>query len=131
MREVKFDVEAELPIVEVRIRGKQGSRMLRLVFDTGAGNTQVHTPRIEAVGYSAIDALGLMSVEGPAGDSMEGYLIALKGLSVFGKNFANVQIGVYDSDNFTKYGIDGLLGFDIIKQLHIEMNGPKGTLKVF
>ncbi len=131
MRIVKFDPGSELPIVEARIRGKQGSRSLRLVFDTGAGSTQIHTARIEAIGYSAIDALGVMSVEGPAGDSKEGYLISLRKLSLFGKNFEDVQIGVYDFDNFAQYGIDGLLGFDVIKQLHLEMDGPKGVLKVF
>ena len=131
MRIVKFDPSSELPIVDARIRGRQKSRALRLVFDTGAGNTQIHTARIEAIGYSAIDALGLMSVEGPAGDSKQGYLISLKILSLFGKNFEDVQIGVYDFDNFAQYGFDGLLGFDVIKQLHLEMDGPKGVLKVF
>lgn len=62
MRIVKFDPGSELPIVEARIRGKQGSRSLRLVFDTGAGSTQIHTARIEAIGYSAIDAVALRTV---------------------------------------------------------------------
>ena len=29
------------------------------------------------------------------------------------------------------FGIDGLLGFDLIKQMHFELNGPQGLLKIF
>lgn len=72
-----------------------------------------------------------MSVEGPAGDSKEGYLISLKSLSVFGRSFSELTVGVYDFDNFVQYGIDGLLGWDVIKQFHLEMDGPKGVLKIF
>ena len=42
-----------------------------------------------------------------------------------------LPVAVYDFDNLEQHGIDGLLGFDVIKQLHLEMNGPKGELVIF
>ena len=36
----------------------------------------------------------------------------------------------YDFDNFKEQGIDGLLGFDVIKELDIELKGREGLLIV-
>jgi len=131
MRIVHFDPLQEFPIIEAMIKGPKGSRRIRLVFDTGAGNTQVDTGRMEAIGYSARNAEARISVEGPAGDIKEGYLVKTHGFSFFGKNVSDLSVGAYDFDNFSKYGIDGLLGWDVISKLHLEMEGPAGILKVF
>lgn len=45
--------------------------------------------------------------------------------------FKKMEIAVYDFNNLEAEGIAGLLGFDVIKQLHLEMNGPKGELIIF
>jgi len=70
-------------------------------------------------------------VHGPTGDEQEGYLVRAQKLKVFGKVFADVEIGVYDFDNFSQFGIDGLLGWNVIRQFHLEMDGPEGILKIF
>lgn len=72
-----------------------------------------------------------MSIQGPAGDSQAGYVLTIQNLTVLGSNFQNIRVGAFDFDNFALDGIDGLLGFDVIKQLHLEMDGPKGILRVF
>ena len=131
MRIVHFDPLQEFPIIEAKIKGSKGARRIRLVFDTGAGSTQIDTGRMEAVGYSAKNAQAYISVEGPAGDIKEGYLVIAHGFTFFGRHISNLPVGVYDFDNFSKYGIDGLLGWDVIRQLHLDMDGPNGMLKVF
>ncbi len=130
MQIVHFDVTQDIPVVDARIYGPRGSQTVRLVLDTGAGTTQIDTALAEDLGYSVSDATRQIQVQGPAGDSQDGYQISLKRLSLFGRKFTDTAVGVYDFDNFDQYGIDGLLGFEIIKQLHLEMDGPKGLLKI-
>ena len=40
-------------------------------------------------------------------------------------------IAAYDFDNFSDSRIVGLLGYDLIKEFHFEVNGPNGELVVF
>ncbi len=130
MRIIQFNTEAELPIVEARVHGPNGSQRVRIIFDTGAGNTQLDTALVEDLGYSASNALDIINIQGPVGDVQEGYLIELNQLGLFGIKFCNIKLGVYDFDNFDCLGIDGILGFDLIKQLHLEMIGSEGILKI-
>ena len=130
-REYQFDPRQDLPIVEVLIVGSLSPRRIKLVFDTGACATQIDTGVIEEIGYCAADGIGLMSVEGPAGDRADGYLIRPQRLGLLGRQIERPTIGVYDFDNFSQYGIDGLLGWDIIRTLHLEMDGPQGKLTLF
>jgi hypothetical protein len=66
------------------------------------------------------------SVLGPAGDEQPGYLIRLETLSVLGLRFRDLPIAVYDFENFGRYQIDGLLGFDVIRWLRLELDGTAG-----
>jgi hypothetical protein len=86
---------------------------------------------METMGYSITDISNVISIHGPAGDEQEGYLVSAQSLIIFGRSFENVAVGFYDFDNFSKYGIDGFLGWDIIRLFHIEMNGPSGLIKIF
>ena len=112
----------------MRVHGKRKASKVHLVFDTGSGITQLDTSIIENIGYSARDANQLMRVHGASGESMEGYVLCIKRIVLFGREFRDVPVLCYDFDNFPE--IDGLLGFDLIKELHIEMDGPKGILKI-
>jgi predicted aspartyl protease len=131
MRLIQFDRTQAIPVVDSRIFGPSKNRKVGLVFDTGSGITQVDTEFIERIGYSARDAEYVRGVQGAIGGVQEGYVVRLKKLSVFGVDFQDLPVLVYDFDNFKEQGIDGLLGFDVIKQLHVEMDGPQGVLKVF
>ena len=70
-------------------------------------------------------------VQGAVGGVQEGYVVRVAKLSVFGIDFQNLPVLVYDFDNFKEQGIDGLLGWDVIKAFHLEMDGPNGLLKIF
>ena len=131
MQKFRFDLEQQIPLVPVRVFGPRTSKLVWFIFDTGSGPVQINTPIIETLGYSASDAHGLVESHGPAGPMQAGYALTLANLNTLGKNFNEIVVGVYDFDNFADMPIDGLLGFDVIKQLHLEMNGPAGELLVY
>ncbi|MGA8347577.1 MAG: retropepsin-like aspartic protease [Isosphaeraceae bacterium] len=131
MQVIQFDRTQAIPVVDLRIFGPNKHRKVGLVFDTGSAITQVDTEFIERIGYSARDAVHVSGVQGAVGGVQEGYVVRLAKLSVFGIDFQNLPVLVYDFDNFKEQGIDGLLGWDLIKQLHVELVGPGGILKVF
>ena len=130
MREVRLDSSWEIPRVEV-ILGSGLKRTIRasLVFDTGAGLTQLDVGLVERLGYSALDALEIRRVKGAVGESVEGYVVQVLKLNILGKVVSNVPVFAFDFENFP--GIDGLLGWDVIKQLHLDMDGPEGVLRIF
>ena len=129
MREVRFDTDVIIPTVEALFPGPHKSRHAQLVFDTGAGMTQLDVKLLEYAGYSAANAIGTGRVTGATGaESVEGYIIELPKLIVFGVPVEKVSVLAYDFDNFP--GIDGLLGFDVIKRFHLEIDRPKGVLKI-
>ncbi len=131
MRIIKFDRCQEIPVVEAIVFGPRKYERVKLVFDTGCGTTQLDTNIVESLGYSASNALARTVIKGPSGDTQEGYLVAVKDFKLFGRYFSDLRIGVHDFDTFEVFNINGLLGFDIIKQLHLELNGLAGELRVF
>ena len=131
MKTVRFDRSQDIPIIDAGLKGAHEDGRARLVFDTGSGLTQIDTALMEELGYTAKDGIGTYHIQGHAGEELPGYKVCLRTLSVFGRRIENLIVGVIDFDNFSHFGISGLLGFDVIKELHIEMNGPRGILKVF
>jgi len=127
----KFDPDQEIPVVTALIRGPRTAQKVRLVFDTGSGITQIDTGVIDDIGYSVASAEYVTNIRGPIGDTQPGYVLPTESFTIFGLIFKNLKVGAFDFDNFAAYDIDGLLGFDIIKQLHLEMNGPQGELRIF
>ena len=86
---------------------------------------------MEELGFSAKDGINAYQTKGPAGEALSGYKVEVKALSLFGRRIDNLVVGVIDFDNFSHYGISGLLGFDVIKDLHLEVDGPNGLMTVF
>ena len=131
MQVISFDRTQDIPVVDVIVSGPRSYERVRLVFDSGCGKTQIHTGVMESIGYSARLATRRITVRGPVGDEVEGYVVELQDFKLFGHSISGLEVGVYDFDNFSNFGIDGLLGFDLIKQMHFELNGPAGILKIF
>ena len=129
MRTIKIDQSQDVPEIKALIAGPRSQQRVNLIFDTGAACTQIDTGLIEDVGYSVSDATEVMRVLGATGAAQEGYIVEVQSISFLGKKVENARVGVYDFDNFP--GVDGLLGWDVIQQLHVELNGPEGILKVF
>jgi hypothetical protein len=130
-RLIRFDLAQDIPVVDAVLQGPRDGARARLVFDTGAAVTQLDTGFAEELGYSARDATEVTSVLGPAGDQQYGYLVRVQALSVLGHRFVDLAVAVFDFDIFTRYQIDGLLGFDVIKSLRPEPAVPAGILTVW
>lgn len=130
MRLIRFDRSQEIPIVDALLVGRSKNERVRLVFDSGCGTTQIHTGVIKSIGYTIKDSKRTTSVQGASGDSQEGFLLGIRELNLFGLPFNDVDVAAHDFSNFSRYGIDGLLGFDIIKRLRFELDGPEGLLKI-
>ena len=131
MKILKIDKDEPLPLVYAVIKGKRKERRVRLVFDTGAFMTQLSTMVVEELGYSARDGISEVVARGPSGPLDHGYTLKVGDFHVLGGRFSNLEIAAFDFNNLQADKIDGLLGFDIIRQLHLELNGPKGQLIVF
>ena len=131
MEVIQFDRQSPLPIIDARIYGPRKSHKVRLVFDTGAQFSIIDTGLIEDIGYSARDARHVSCVLSASGASQDGYLLEIKALGFFGRKRRGVFVGAFDFEHFVQFGANGLLGFDLIKQLHLELDGPHGVLKIF
>lgn len=131
MREFKIDPLQDIPTIDAVLKGRLGSARTKLVFDTGAARTQFHTPVIEALGYSASNASGIVSVAGPSGPAQQGYLFQVQSIRVLGVEFNNIEVAALDFDNFSEEGLEGLLGWDLIKHLHLEMDGASKILRIY
>lgn len=131
MRVIHFDRSQEIPIIVALVIGRLKYERVRLVFDSGCGTTQIHAGVIKSIGYSERDAKRTTYTQGAAGDRQEGFILSIKELQVFGKPFTELDIAAHDFSRFSRHGIDGLLGFDVIKQLRFELDGPQGIIKLF
>ena len=130
MLQIDLDRDWDIPIVKVILGGVQKKTARgALVFDTGSAVTQIDVELIETLGYSARDAVGTSTVKGATGEAVQGYLLPMSSLFLFGIQFRDVMVLTYDFKNFP--GVDGLLGWNIIQTLHLEMHGRQGWLKIF
>lgn len=130
-RTYKFNRSTRTPLISGSVFGNTLSSRVRLVFDTGAAITQLSTRIVEGLGYSARDGVNAAVMTGPTGPLETGYSLHVRKLSVLGKTFSLPLVAAFDFDHLDKAKIDGLLGFDLIKEFHLELNGRDGELIVF
>lgn len=131
MRSFHFNPKTRAPIVTALITGPRGTRKVRLIFDTGAEITQFHAGTIHKIGYSMSDAISKASMIGAGGVEGDGYVVNLQKLFVLGSKVEAFMVGVFEMKHLNAQRLDGLLGWDVIRQLHLDMDGPNGVLKVF
>src|SRR5512135_2547869 len=113
--------------------GARFRRMNRisLVFDTGAVLTQIHTATLHRLGYGSSHHVKEAVMVGASGERHVGVLIESEKIFTLGNKIEKLLLGSFDFSELAEGGIDGLLGWDIIRLLHLEMVGPAGILKVF
>ena len=131
MQEIEIDRDADIPIIDVHIRGPRRTHRVRLVFDTGSVLTQLSNNLVESIGYTAADGEHVINLSGATGETQAGYSVRIAGLSFFGRRFRNVLVGSMDFEHLSRSRIDGLLGWDVIKELRLELDGPNGKLLVY
>lgn len=126
-----FNPRARAPIVSALVTGPKGTRKVRLIFDTGAEQTQFHADTIRKVGYSRRNVIAKANVIGVGGVESEGYVINLEKLFVLGSRAEGLNAAVFEMKHLNSRRLDGLLGWDVIRAFHLEMNGPEGILRMF
>ena len=131
MRTFEIDADEDVPTVTGLVKGPDRAKRVSLVFDTGCEVTQFHIPILEAIGYSAANATAIASMAGVSGPTQQGYRLKLGHLRVLGIDFKNVEVAAFDFENFVERGMEGLLGYDIIRTLNLKLDGPKRLLTVY
>lgn len=130
-RSFRFSPEENSPIVSALVTGAKATRRIRLIFDTGAAMTQIHTATMAKIGILSSDKVSRAVAIGVGGKASEGYIAEVRKFFVLGAKIENIKIAAFTMDYLDEEGIDGLLGWDIIRNFHLEMNGPEGLLKIF
>jgi len=130
MRNYRIRSSFGLPMVSAVIVGPKGASRVELVFDSGAANTQLHIGTLRAIGFSFDKRAPDISVRGVTG-RQQGFSCRIERLHLLGKKHQQLSTIAFDFSDWAEGGIDGLLGWDLIEQLHIEMDGPHKTFKVF
>lgn len=131
MHNFKFNPRASAPIVTALIKGPKRTRKLRLIFDTGAEMTQFHSATMQEIGYSKSEAIANANVIGVGGVESAGYVVRLHKLVVLGAETGSFNVAVFDMQHLSSRGLDGLVGWDVIRAFHLEIDGPNGLLTVF
>ena len=131
MREYHFDPEGELPMVRAVLKGPTQQKLVMLVLDTGCSVTQIHHEVLSIVGCGPNKATESITIAGVTGPGDSGYRVTLPGMKVLGARIMNPSIAGVDFSKWADSGIEGLLGWDLIRKFHLDMDGPNGILKVF
>lgn len=120
-----------LPLVSAVIVGPTGASRVELVFDSGAVLTQLHLGTLESLGFQFKRRKPDLKMKGVSGNPQEGYSCQAKRFHLLGRRHDELLIGAFNFADWAEHGIDGLLGWDLIQKMHLEMDGPRGSLKIF
>lgn len=101
-----------------KIFGPTGMRNIRLVFDPGSFRTIIKTRLTDSLGYQATAKSKRITTTSVIGKEY-GYTLTLKKLSILGFEFNDVEIAGFDLPE--KYGIDGLLGLDLLEKFEVTL----------
>jgi hypothetical protein len=126
-----FSPKAPWPIVRCVLTGPKGALSARLVLDSGAHSTQINRGTMTALGFQEKDRTREAFAVGVGGAREGGYEIIVPRFFALGSRFENTPISVFEMAYLERDRVDGLLGWDLIRLFHFEMDGPNGLLKVF
>ena len=131
MREFKFIPNEDTPIVRALLVGPKRSIKARLILDSGAGRTQIRESTARSLGFTDAQRVATARLVGVEEEVVTGPIYNNKIVYVLGQRFEDVKIAAFPMKHLEKEGIDGLLGWDLIKKLHFELDGPLGVLRIF
>ena len=119
-----FSRREGLCVLGAQITGPSTVKSVELVLDTGAVYTTL-TPGVAEgrLGYSRQGARA--TVIRTAVGNERGYLIKVAQITVLGLVFRNVAVNVADLG----YGVDGLLGLNILDQLNYEVRSREFEIR--
>jgi len=114
--ETHFELTAKLINVYAIVVGPAGRSPCQLVIDTAAVYTTLASHFAERIGISNEHATRSTVIRSAVADE-HGFLVNLDQLTTLGLAFRNVEANVADLG----YGIDGLIGMNVLGQLNFEV----------
>jgi hypothetical protein len=125
---IDFDPAEREVWVPAWLHGPLGIRQVTCLWDPGASITIVNTPVLDALGYSAKMGKVRRGTWGVGGDRLPGYTLDVR-LDVFGEELNPHEILAQDilPDHF---GVEVLLGMDLVPGRMFTLDGIQGTLTV-
>jgi predicted aspartyl protease len=125
----RFDHARDLIIVEGRVWGPAArqSRSLRLVLDTGAGETIIVPEVLDALGYSPRHGEERTVIRSAVGRE-EGYMIRVARFATLQHHATEFRIHAHDLPE--GWEIEGLIGLSFLRQLNYEIRSREGRILV-
>ena len=115
MANFQYELLKGVPFVKAIVTGRSLQFRGRFVVDTGAAMTIIRTPKIDALGYSALDGTSRFSTESVIGKE-DGYCLKVEAFEIFGMKFENLEVGALDLP--AHYNIDGLIGMNVLSKFN-------------
>ncbi|MCC7243312.1 MAG: aspartyl protease family protein [Acidobacteria bacterium] len=129
MKVTTFDPGGDLIIVSGRVWGLATDPIeLRLVLDTGAGETIIVPEVIDDLGYSAREHGEQIAVMRSAVGHEHGYMIRVARFACLGLQETSFRVHAQDLPE--GWGIDGLVGLSFLRQLNYEIRSREGRILV-
>lgn len=113
-----YDPTKDLIHIPGKIVGPLGEQNLRFAFDTGSYLTIVNTCLTDSLGFRASDGIRRVSTGSVAGKEW-GYMLTLQRLSILGFEFRGFEVACFDLPE--QYGIDGLIGLDLLEKFEVTL----------
>lgn len=121
---IPLEIDNNIILMRVSVNN---STPLKLIFDTGASHTILHSRRGSELGLKPEE-----QVSGTAtGGRIEGSLTSGVSLKVAGAEVSNQQIGLIDFPVPPGFEFDGVIGYDFIKEFVIEIDYLKKTMNLY
>src|SRR6185295_18571193 len=124
---VPFELANDLIVLKVRVNS---SRPLHFIFDTGASISVMDPQSAKALGLRAKGKLNLDAT----GGSVQSGLIGPVSLSLVGVTVFKQPLATIDLDAFAPlfgYKIDGVIGYDFIKNFVVEIDYAASLLNLY
>jgi hypothetical protein len=124
---IPFDLEDNSIFIRVRVNG---SRPLRFIFDTGAGLTILNARTARELGLKASGT----TLKGSAvGGQISGDVFKGVSLSVPGVTASNQMVGAvsFDSVPCEMRSVDGIVGYEFIKEFVVEINYSRRVINLY
>lgn len=113
-----YPANEDVVLLPGKIQGPLRNQNIQIVFDPGAYRTIIKTRLTDSLGYQAIGRGKKITTSSVIGKEY-GYTLKLQKLSILGFDFQDVEVASFDLPE--EYGIDGLLGLDLLEKFEVTL----------
>lgn len=121
---IPVEIDNNIILMQVRING---SKPLRLIFDTGASHTVISSQRTAELGLKTEGHASGTATGGP----VEGSFIRGVSLSVQGAEVTNQLVGSFQIPTVPGFEFDGVIGYGFINQFVVEIDYLKKIMNLY